>query len=87
MLVYYKETQTRPEGQPHFFPVLADGKKLYETMLRFMPASVNAKPAVEDWSLDLALEQTRLGRAIKAELSEEQLEAAKATTGWPLIDK
>ena len=35
--VYYKENQTRPEGQPHFFPIIMDGKKLYETMLAKMP--------------------------------------------------
>jgi len=87
ILVYYKETQTRPEGQPHFFPVLADGKKLYETMLARMPPSLNAKPPVSEWSLDLALEQTAAGRAIKKELSEEQVAAAKRTTGWPFIDK
>ena len=40
---YYKD-QTRPEGQPHFFPIIMDGKKLYETMLAKMPASVNPKP-------------------------------------------
>eukprot|EP00640_Fibrocapsa_japonica_P007543 CAMPEP_0113940324 /NCGR_PEP_ID=MMETSP1339-20121228/6485_1 /TAXON_ID=94617 /ORGANISM="Fibrocapsa japonica" /LENGTH=151 /DNA_ID=CAMNT_0000944121 /DNA_START=166 /DNA_END=621 /DNA_ORIENTATION=- /assembly_acc=CAM_ASM_000762 len=33
ILVYFKETQTSPEGQIHFFPVIADGKKLYETMV------------------------------------------------------
>ena len=28
VLVFYKETQTRPEGQPHFFPIIMDGKKV-----------------------------------------------------------
>ncbi len=28
-----QETQTKPEGQVHFFIVLSDGKKVYETML------------------------------------------------------
>ena len=67
--------------------MLADGKKLYETMLARMPPSLNAKPPVSEWSLDLALEQTAAGRAIKKELSEEQVAAAKRTTGWPFIDK
>jgi len=33
ILVYFKETQTSPEGQIHFFPVLADGKMLRDTMV------------------------------------------------------
>jgi len=33
VLVYFRETQTKPEGQIHFFPVIMDGRKLYETML------------------------------------------------------
>ena len=55
VLVYYKENQTRPEGQPHFFPIIMDGKKLYETMLAKMPASVNPKPDPSEWNLDTAL--------------------------------
>jgi hypothetical protein len=31
-LVYFKETQTKPEGQIHFFPILMDGKQLYDVM-------------------------------------------------------
>jgi hypothetical protein len=61
VLVYYKENQTRPDGQPHFFPIIMDGKKLYETMLARMPPSVNAKPPVEDWNLDTALQATPVG--------------------------
>lgn len=34
VLVYFKENQTRPEGQPHFFPIIMNGKELYETMLK-----------------------------------------------------
>jgi hypothetical protein len=30
ILVYFKETQTKPEGQIHFFPIIMDGKELYE---------------------------------------------------------
>ena len=32
VLVYFKETQTKPEGQIHFFPIIFDNEKLYETM-------------------------------------------------------
>jgi hypothetical protein len=38
-----------------------DGKKLYETMLAKMPPSLSAKPPVEAWSLDTALEATAIG--------------------------
>lgn len=30
ILVYFKETQTKPEGQIHFFPVIMDGRELYK---------------------------------------------------------
>jgi len=33
VLVYFKETQTKPEGQIHFFPIIFNGKQLYEVML------------------------------------------------------
>ena len=32
MQVYFKETQTKPDGQIHFFPVLFNGKQLYDVM-------------------------------------------------------
>lgn len=32
VLVYFKETQTKPEGQIHFFPIIFDGKALYDVM-------------------------------------------------------
>jgi len=38
-----------------------DGKKLYAEMLSRMPPSLNAKPPVEDWCLDTALEATPVG--------------------------
>lgn len=28
-----QETQTKPEGQIHFFPILLDGKQLYDVMV------------------------------------------------------
>uniref|UniRef100_A0A7S1XP17 Uncharacterized protein n=1 Tax=Phaeomonas parva TaxID=124430 RepID=A0A7S1XP17_9STRA len=33
ILVYFKETQTKPDGQIHFFPVLCNGQELLETMV------------------------------------------------------
>lgn len=33
VLVYFKENQTKPEGQIHFFPVLFSGTELYDVML------------------------------------------------------
>ena len=86
-LVYFKETQTKSDGQPHFFPIIMDGKKLYEVMLERMPESVNAKPSPSEWSLDLALEQTSIGRQIKENLSDEQLKQVKEMTGFPGLDK
>jgi hypothetical protein len=51
----------RCAGQPHFFPIIMDGKALYETMLARMPPSLNAKPPLSDWNLDTALEATPVG--------------------------
>jgi Protein of unknown function (DUF3119) len=87
VLVFYKENQTRPEGQPHFFPIIMDGKVLYETMLKRMPPSLNPKPSPEEWSLDLALRQTSIGRALREKLSPEQAAWAKETKGIPFVDK
>ena len=87
VLVYYKENQTRPEGQPHFFPIIMDGKKLYETMLAKMPASVNPKPDPSEWNLDTAFEATKLGRTIKENLDDEQIATLKKTKGFPGLDK
>ncbi|KAF5459154.1 hypothetical protein F2P56_023134 [Juglans regia] len=33
ILVYFKETQTKPDGQVHFFPVIFNGKQLYDVMV------------------------------------------------------
>jgi len=33
VLMYFKENQTSPEGQVHFFPVIMDGKVLYNTIM------------------------------------------------------
>ncbi|KAG2650134.1 hypothetical protein PVAP13_1NG137100 [Panicum virgatum] len=33
ILVYFKETQTKPEGQIHFFPVIFNGQQLYDVMV------------------------------------------------------
>lgn len=44
VLVYFKETQTKPEGQIHFFPIIFDGKTLYETMLDRCGKTQNSGP-------------------------------------------
>jgi Protein of unknown function (DUF3119) len=33
ILMYFKENQTSPEGQVHLFPVIMDGKILYNTLM------------------------------------------------------
>ncbi|CAN6455113.1 unnamed protein product [Victoria cruziana] len=33
ILVYFKEKQTKPEGQVHFFPVIFNGRQLYDVMV------------------------------------------------------
>ncbi len=42
VLVYFKENQTKPEGQIHFFPIIMDGKALYEVMNERCGSSVNS---------------------------------------------
>jgi hypothetical protein len=64
VLVYFRETQTKADGQPHFFPIIMDGKELYTQMLRRMPPSANAKPPLEAWCLDTALEATPVGASV-----------------------
>jgi hypothetical protein len=85
-LVYFKETQTNSDGQPHFFPIIMDGKMLYEVMLSRLPPSQNEKPSPSEWSLDLALEQTQIGRQIKENLNEDQLRQIKEMKGFPVLD-
>ncbi|XP_059637976.1 uncharacterized protein LOC132279923 [Cornus florida] len=44
ILVYFKETQTKPEGQIHFFPVIFNGKQLYEVMVERCGPSKTSSP-------------------------------------------
>ncbi|KAJ6848678.1 uncharacterized protein M6B38_275675 [Iris pallida] len=44
ILVYFKETQTRPEGQVHFFPVIFNGKQLYDVMVERAGPSKTSLP-------------------------------------------
>lgn len=44
VLVYFKETQTKPEGQIHFFPIIFDGKQLYDVMLERCGETQNSGP-------------------------------------------
>jgi len=44
ILVYFKETQTKPEGQIHFFPIIMNGKQLYNVMVERCGKSQNSLP-------------------------------------------
>lgn len=44
VLVYFKETQTKPEGQIHFFPIIFDGKELYDVMVERCGPSKTSGP-------------------------------------------
>jgi hypothetical protein len=44
VLVYFKEVQTKPEGQIHFFPIIMDGKQLYDVMVERCGPSQNSLP-------------------------------------------
>lgn len=44
ILVYFKETQTKPEGQIHFFPIIFNGKQLYDVMVERAGPSKNSGP-------------------------------------------
>jgi hypothetical protein len=39
-----QETQTKPEGQIHFFPVIFNGKQLYDVMVERCGPSQNSMP-------------------------------------------
>ena len=86
MLVYFKETQTKSEGQPHFFPIIMDGKKLYEQLLMKMPKSVNEKPKASEWNLLTAFKATPVGRTLIEQMTDEQVKQAQETTGLPYLD-
>eukprot|EP00210_Caulerpa_lentillifera_P005846 g5590.t1 len=45
ILVYFKETQTKPEGQIHFFPILFNGKEIYEVMVERCGSSKTSLPS------------------------------------------
>lgn len=44
ILVYFKETQTKPEGQIHFFPIIFNGKQLYDIMVERAGSSKTSAP-------------------------------------------
>ncbi|KAK9071345.1 hypothetical protein SSX86_009913 [Deinandra increscens subsp. villosa] len=44
ILVYFKESQTKPEGQVHFFPVIFNGKQLYDVMVERAGPSETSAP-------------------------------------------
>ncbi len=39
-----QETQTKPEGQIHFFPIIFDGKQLYDVMVERCGPSMTSGP-------------------------------------------
>ena len=39
-----QETQTKPEGQIHFFPIIFDGKQLYDVMVERCGPSQTSGP-------------------------------------------
>lgn len=39
-----QETQTRPEGQIHFFPIIFEGKQLYDVMVERCGPSKGSGP-------------------------------------------
>ena len=45
--MHMQETQTKPEGQIHFFPVLFKGNQLYDVMAERCGSSQNSAPAEE----------------------------------------
>ncbi|KXZ56286.1 hypothetical protein GPECTOR_1g250 [Gonium pectorale] len=44
VLVYFKENKTKPEGQVHFFPIIFNGKQLYEAMVERCGPSKGSGP-------------------------------------------
>eukprot|EP00803_Ostreobium_quekettii_P010102 evm.model.scf_887.7 EVM.evm.TU.scf_887.7 scf_887:37136-39197(+) len=44
ILCYFKETQTKPEGQIHFFPIIFNGKQLYDVFVERCGPSQNSGP-------------------------------------------
>ncbi|KHN15093.1 hypothetical protein glysoja_011711, partial [Glycine soja] len=44
ILVYFKETQTKPEGQIHCFPIIFNGKQLYDVMVERAGPSKTSGP-------------------------------------------
>ena len=43
-MVLLQETQTKPEGQIHFFPIIMDGSQLYKVMSERCGPSQNSGP-------------------------------------------
>lgn len=44
LLLPMQETQTKPEGQIHFFPIIFNGKQLYDVMVERCGASQKSAP-------------------------------------------
>lgn len=44
VLVYFKESQTKPEGQIHFFPIIFNGKQMYDVLVERAGPSKTSVP-------------------------------------------
>ncbi|KAI8466473.1 MAG: hypothetical protein J3K34DRAFT_433776 [Monoraphidium minutum] len=44
VLVYFKESQTKPEGQIHFFPLIFNGREVYDVMVERCGSSQTSGP-------------------------------------------
>jgi len=53
VLAYFKETQTKETGQKHFFPVIMDGKQVYEQVVAsgFLGVSLKSQTCTPDSSM------------------------------------
>jgi len=60
ILVYFKETQTKPEGQIHFFPIIFEGKQLYDVMLERCGKSQGSSPEARQAAGEYELETYQL---------------------------
>jgi hypothetical protein len=78
------ETDTKSDGQVHFFPVISNGKQLYDAMRASFPPSVNPKP--DDWSFATALKCTKLGSSLLNRLPQSLQKAFENLRGLPLLD-
>lgn len=85
LLVYFKEAQTKSKEQPNFFPIIMDGKKLYEQLVK-MPKSVIEKPRVSEWNLLTVFKATPVRRTLAEQMTKEQVKQVQAMAVLPFLD-